>query len=254
MSQEIGLSTQVNTVVAKHNLDDFENLISLMSDVGIVFWEVFFLIPMGRAKPDDVASAEQFEAVFNRLYELSKTAPFDIKATAAPQYSRVVLQHKVAERRSGDGTDNDVLTDGVAFSLTDGIGRARGVNDGDGFMFVSHTGEIFPSGFLPVGAGNIRQDDLVDTYRNAPLFRQLRDRNNLKGKCNVCEYRPVCGGSRARAYAVTGDPFEAEPFCAHVPVKYQRMIESGEAEPVDEYFRKRNRFLRALPVHDASIA
>lgn len=252
-SQELGLSTQVNTVVAKHNLDDFENLIALMTEVGIVFWEVFFLIPMGRAKPEDVASAEQFEAVFNRLYELSKTAPFDIKATAAPQYSRVVLQKKVAERRAGGELDNDVLTDGVAFSLTDGIGRARGVNDGDGFMFVSHTGEIFPSGFLPISAGNIREQDLVDTYRNAPLFRQLRDRSNLKGKCNVCEYRPVCGGSRARAYAVTGDHLEAEPYCAHIPVRYQRMIEAGEAEPVEEYFRRRNRFLRALPVHDARV-
>jgi AdoMet-dependent heme synthase len=252
-SQEIGLSTQVNTVVARHNLEDFENLIALMSEVGIVFWEVFFLIPMGRARPEDVASAEQFEAVFNRLYELSKSAPFDIKATAAPQYSRVVLQHKVAERRAGDGTDNDVLTDGVAFSLTDGIGRARGVNDGDGFLFISHTGEIFPSGFLPVSAGDIRRDDLVQVYREAPLFRQLRDRSNLKGKCNVCEYRPVCGGSRARAYAVTGDYLEAEPFCAHVPVRYQKMIDAGEAEPVDAYFRRRNRFLRSLPVHDAQV-
>jgi AdoMet-dependent heme synthase len=252
MSQEMGLSTQVNTVVAKHNLDDFENLIALMSELGIVFWEVFFLIPMGRAKPDDVASAEEFEAVFERLYELSKTAPFDIKATAAPQYSRVVLQKKVAERRNGEGADNDVLTDGVAFSLTDGIGRARGVNDGDGFMFISHVGDIFPSGFLPVSAGNIRRDDLVDVYRNAPLFLKLRDRSNLKGKCNVCEYRPVCGGSRARAYAVTGDPHEAEPFCAHVPLKYQRMVEAGVAEPVEEYFRARNRFLRTLPVLDAT--
>jgi AdoMet-dependent heme synthase len=250
-SQEIGLSTQVNTVVARHNLDDFEALMALMTEVGIVFWEVFFLIPMGRAKPEDVASAEQFESVFDRLYDLSKTAPFDIKATAAPQYSRVVLQKKVAERRAGGATDNDVLTDGVAFSQTDGIGRARGVNDGDGFMFVSHTGDIYPSGFLPVKAGNIREDDLLETYRNAPLFRSLRDRSQLKGKCNVCEYRPVCGGSRARAYAVTGDYLEAEPFCAHVPVKYQRMIEEGTAEPVDEYFRRRNRFLRALPVHDA---
>jgi AdoMet-dependent heme synthase len=252
-SQELGISTQVNTVVAKHNLDDFENLIALMTEVGIVFWEVFFLIPMGRAKPEDVASAEQFEAVFNRLYELSKTAPFDIKATAAPQYSRVVLQHKVTERRAGSATDNDVLTDGVAFSLTDGIGRARGVNDGDGFMFVSHTGDIYPSGFLPVSAGNIREQDLVETYRDAPLFRQLRDRSNLKGKCNVCEYRPVCGGSRARAFAVTGDYLESEPFCAHIPVRYQRMIDAGEAEPVEEYFRRRNRFLRSLPVHDARV-
>jgi AdoMet-dependent heme synthase len=250
-AQEIGLSTQVNTVVARHNLEDFDRLCALMTEVGIVFWEVFFLIPMGRAQPEDVASAAQFEEVFERLYALSKTAPFDIKATAAPQYSRVVLQKKVAERRNGGDTDRDVLTDGVAFSLTDGIGRARGVNDGDGFMFVSHTGDIFPSGFLPVKAGSIREDDLLDVYRNAPLFRQLRDRSLLKGKCHVCEYRPVCGGSRARAYAVTGDYLEAEPYCAYVPVRYQRMIDAGTAEPVDQYFRRRNRFLRSLPVHDA---
>jgi AdoMet-dependent heme synthase len=249
-SQEIGLTTQVNTVVARHNLDDFEGLCTLMTEVGIVFWEVFFLVPMGRARPEDVASADQFEAVFDRLYELSKTAPFDIKATAAPQYSRVVLQKKVAERRNGGSTDVDVLTDGVAFSMADGIGRARNVNDGDGFMFVSHTGDIFPSGFLPVSAGNIRSADLVQTYRDAPVFRQLRDRSQLKGKCSVCEYRPVCGGSRARAYAVTGDYLEAEPFCAHIPVRYQKMVDAGEVEPVEQYFARRNRFLRSLPVHD----
>ena len=253
-SQEIGLSTQVNTVVARHNLDDFDNLCQLMTEVGIVFWEVFFLVPMGRAKPEDVASAEAFEQVFHRLYDLSRTAPFDIKATAAPQYSRVVLQRKVAERRSGARDEaSDVLTDGADISLTDGIGRARNVNDGDGFLFVSHTGDIFPSGFLPVSAGNIRSDDLVDVYRNSELFRTLRDRSQLKGKCQVCEYRPVCGGSRARAYATTGDYLEAEPFCAHVPVKYQRLLEQGEAEPVAQYFASRmQRYTRSLPVHAAA--
>lgn len=251
-SQELGISTQVNTVVARHNLDDFDNLCTLMTELGIVFWEVFFLIPMGRARPEDVASAEEFERVFNRLYDLSKTAPFDIKATAAPQYSRVVLQRKVAERRNGGKTDADVLTDGAGISLIDGIGRARGVNDGDGFMFVSHTGEIFPSGFLPVSAGNIRRDDLVEVYRDSSLFRLLRDRTQFKGKCAVCEYLSVCGGSRARAYATTGDYLEAEPFCAHVPAKYARMVANGEAEPVDEYFAHRmTRYARALPVHDA---
>jgi AdoMet-dependent heme synthase len=230
VSQEIGLSTQVNTVVAKHNLDDFDALCSLMTELGIVFWEVFFLVPVGRAKPEDVASADAFEEVFHRLYDLSKTAPFDIKATAAPQYSRVVLQRKVAERRAGQRADaSDVLTDGVDHSMKDGIGRARNVNDGDGFMFVSHTGEVFPSGFLPQSVGNIRDSDLVELYRTSPLFRQLRDRKQLKGKCGVCEYLNVCGGSRARAFAVTGDPLESEPFCAHVPKRWQQMIEAGEA-------------------------
>ncbi len=262
-AQEVGLSTQVNTVVARHNLDDFDALCELMTEVGIVFWEVFFLVPMGRAKPEDVASAEAFESVFHRLYDLSATAPFDIKATAAPQYSRVVLQRKVAERRAGTRSEaSDVLTDGVAHSLADGIGRARGVNDGDGFLFVSHTGDIFPSGFLPVSAGNLRTHDLLDVYRNSDLFRSLRDRSSFKGKCGVCEYLPVCGGSRSRAYAVTGDYLEAEPFCAHEPKRWRRMVEAGEVEPTQEYFRRRMlkhgirlpTFAPALDLADASCS
>ena len=219
--RRIGVSTQVNTVIARHNVDDFDNLAALMARLGIVFWEVFFLVPTGRARPGDVASAEEFERIFNKMYDLSKTAPFDIKATAAPQYSRVILQRQVAERRSGErAAAPDTLTGGVMFSLSDGIGRARSVNDGDGFMFISHIGEIMPSGFLPIAAGNVRTDDLVSVYRDAPLFRALRDRSRLEGKCGVCEFVKICGGSRARAYAVSGNIHAAEPFCAYVPPRY----------------------------------
>ncbi len=214
----MGLSTQVNTVIGRHNVDDFDRLAALMSRLGIVFWEVFFLVPMGRARPEDMADAAEFEEIFHRMYDLSKTAPFDIKATAAPHYSRVILQRQVAERTAGERTAvPDTMTGGVMFSLRDGIGRARSVNDGDGFMFISHTGDIMPSGFLPIAAGNVRTDDLVQVYRDAPLFRALRDRTRLKGKCGVCEYVSICGGSRSRAYAVTGDFLESEPFCAHIP-------------------------------------
>ncbi|HEX6308137.1 MAG TPA: TIGR04053 family radical SAM/SPASM domain-containing protein [Longimicrobiales bacterium] len=224
VARDIGLTTQVNTTVSMHNLKDFDALCELMVQLGITLWSVFFLVPTGRAKPDDVASAEQFESVFHRMYDLSKTAPFDVKSTAAPQYRRVILQRQVAERRSGERTHAPApLTAGVGFSLADGVGRAKGVNDGDGFVFVSHTGAIYPSGFLPIAAGNVRRDDIVEVYRNSPLFRQLRDRSRLKGKCGVCEYRDVCGGSRARAYATTGDYLEAEPFCAHIPARWRRM-------------------------------
>lgn len=220
--RRIGLSTQVNTVIARHNVDDFDNLAALMARLGIVFWEVFFLVPTGRAKPADVATAIEYERVFEKMYELSKQAPFDIKATAAPQYSRVLIQQQVAERRAGlrEGTP-DTLTGGVMFSLSDGIGRARNVNDGDGFMFISHIGEIMPSGFLPIAAGNVRTDDLVSVYRNAPLFRDLRDRSRLKGKCGVCEFVNVCGGSRARAYGMTGDYHASDPFCAYTSPRYR---------------------------------
>ena len=126
-----------------------------------------------------------------------------------------MLERKKAERES-----MDVLTSGMHYSQADGIGRARNVNDGDGFVFVSHIGDIYPSGFLPVKAGNVRTDDIIEVYRNSPLFRTLRDRSQLKGKCGVCSYRSLCGGSRARAFAMTGDYLAAEPFCAHEPARH----------------------------------
>jgi AdoMet-dependent heme synthase len=248
-ARDIGLTTQVNTTVSRHNLDDFDALCELMVTLGITLWSVFFLVPTGRAQPADVASADEFEHVFNRMYDLSKTAPFDIKSTAAPQYRRVILQRQVAERRAGErGEAPSPMTAGVGFSLADGVGRSKGVNDGDGFLFISHVGAICPSGFLPLAAGNVRRHDLVDVYRHSPIFTALRDREQLKGKCGVCEYRDVCGGSRARAYAVTGDMLESEPFCAHVPARYRRMVANGEAAPVEEYFAMRDRTRRELPL------
>ena len=217
-ARDAGMSTQVNTVIARHNLQDFDALGRLMGDLGITLWEVFLLVPVGRADRSQVASATEFEDVFHQLYELAQTASFDVKATVAPHYNRVVLQRKAAEAdgEPGQGTE-DPLTAGAGYSYLDRIGRARNVNDGDGFLFVSHTGEIMPSGFLPLSGGNVRTDDLVDIYRNGEIFRRLRDRSLLKGKCGYCEFRDVCGGSRARAWAVTGDYLSAEPYCAHMP-------------------------------------
>lgn len=225
---DAGLSTQVNTVVGPHNLHDFDDLCDLMERVGITLWEVFCLVPIGRATIDDVAGADAFEKIFHRLYDLSKTAPFDIKVTAAPHYNRLVLQRKTAEKREGLREESgDVLTDGAHHSRRDGIGRGRNVNDADGFLFVSHTGEIYPSGFMPVSAGNVRHDDLVDVYQSSTLFTSLRDRDGFKGKCGVCEFRKVCGGSRSRAWAVTGDPLESEPYCAWVPRRWNATTEVG---------------------------
>ena len=223
-ARSLGISTQINTTISRHNVHDLESLIALMSGLGIALWSVFFIVPVGRARPDDLATANEFESVFNRLYDLSKTAPFDIKSTAAPHYRRVIMQRQVAERRAGarDGAPSP-LTAGVGFSLGDGVGRAaKGVNDGDGFLFVSHRGDIYPSGFLPISAGNVRTDDVVEVYRTHELFRSLRDRDRLRGKCGACEFRRVCGGSRARAYATTGDPLASDPLCAYLPSAWQR--------------------------------
>ena len=218
-ARKIGLSTQINTTIHRANLDDLEPLIALMQTLGIAMWSVFFIVPTGRGRVDQIISAEEFEQVFHRLYDLSLGAPFDIKTTAAPHYRRVVLQRQVARRRAAAaaGEPTPELGAGIGFSLADGIGRARGVTDGVGFVFVSHRGDIYPSGFLPLRAGNVRTDDLADIYRESPLFRTLRDTNLLRGKCGACEYRHVCGGSRARAYAVTGDYMESDPYCTHIP-------------------------------------
>lgn len=219
-AQKIGLSTQINTTISSHNLHDVEPTVQFITTLGIALWSVFFIVPTGRARTSDLTTAEEFESVFHRLYDLSKTAPFDIKTTAAPHYRRVVVQRQVAERRAGEREGAATpLTAGVGFSLADGVGRARGVNDGNGFLFISHRGDIYPSGFLPVSAGNVRTHDVVDVYRNSPLFRDLRDTNRLEGKCGVCEYRTICGGSRARAYATTGNYLASDPYCSYIPAR-----------------------------------
>ncbi|HEX6533371.1 MAG TPA: TIGR04053 family radical SAM/SPASM domain-containing protein [Gemmatimonadaceae bacterium] len=222
-ARELGLSTQVNTTITRHDLNDLEPLIELVSGLGIALWSVFVVVPTGRARREQLPTADELEAVFHRLYDLSTTVPFDIKTTAAPFYRRVVLQRQRAERRAGAGSDaRGPLPGGIGFTLGDGIGRARGVNDGNGFVFVSHRGEIYPSGFLPLRAGNVRTDDLGTVYRTHELFRALRDADALGGKCGVCEFRHICGGSRARAYAMTGDWLAADPLCAYVPPAWAR--------------------------------
>jgi radical SAM protein len=250
-ARALGLSTQINTTISRHNVHDLERLIALMERLEIALWSVFFIVPVGRARPGDLTTAEEFESVFNRLYDLSASAPFDIKTTAAPHYRRVVLQRQRAERRAGTRDDPPVpFTGGVGFSLPDGVGRAKGVNDGDGFVFVSHRGEIYPSGFLPRSAGNVRTDDLVGVYRNHELFRALRDRDRLKGKCGSCEFRAVCGGSRARAYAMTGDPLESDPLCAYRPPAWERRVAAGEEQDLEAYFATRLTAWRAVRAVD----
>jgi AdoMet-dependent heme synthase len=209
-----GLSVQVNTTVSKHNHQRLPEMVPFIQEVGAVQWSVFFLVPTGRALAEKMISAEEHEQIFHWLYDLSKTAPFDIKATAAPMYRRVAIERKRAEQESG----TPVTFQGAGFQYADGLNRpTRGVNDGNGFLFISHIGEIQPSGFLPLTAGNVRTDDVVDVYRHSQLFMDLRDPDKLKGRCNICEYRDVCGGQRGRAYGVTGDYLESDPACSYIP-------------------------------------
>jgi AdoMet-dependent heme synthase len=213
-AQSVGISVQVNTTVAKHNVDILEEMIPFLQEVGAVQWSLFFLVPIGRAQAESMISAEEHERVFNWLYDLSKNAPFDIKSTAAPMYRRVAIERKRAEQ----GADKPVTFQGAGFQYADGLNRpTRGVNDGNGFLFISHVGDIQPSGFLPITAGNVRTDDVIDVYRYSKLFTDLRNPNLIKGRCGVCEFRDVCGGQRGRAYGMTGDYLESDPACIYVP-------------------------------------
>ncbi len=213
-ANEVGLPVQINTTFSRCNIGEIDAIVALMESLRITLWSVFFLVPTGRGKLNDLLSGDEFEQVFARLRQLSRTSNFDIKTTEAQHYRRYLLQQQVAERASG-------IHDMTAEKVTDAIGRApRGLNDGKGFVFISHTGEVFPSGFLPVTAGNIRSQSLSAIYRDSPLFRNLRDTSKLEGKCGACEFKNICGGSRARAYALTGNPHAEEPCCAHIPVGY----------------------------------
>jgi radical SAM protein with 4Fe4S-binding SPASM domain len=181
-------------------------------------WSVFFLVAVGRAQDADQLTAAEYEEVFDFLYRTSQQGRFAVRTAAAPHYRRFVLQQQVAARRAGQATP----AHWVAGTVGDGTRARRGVTDGNGLVFISHTGDVCPSGFLPLSAGNVRDTPLAEIYRTAPLFERLRDDAQLLGKCGVCEFRKVCTGSRARAYAATGDPMASEPLCAYDPPRAAR--------------------------------
>ena len=207
-AEEVGLQLQINTTVTQRNQHDLQGIAELLNKRKIALWSLFFLVPTGRGQLADMLSAEEAEEVFGTLYELSKRVHFHIKTTEGQHYRRFVLQ-QVARSRAANIRSADAPT-----WRPD---SRPGVNDGKGFVFISHIGDVYPSGFLPMSGGNIRQQPLAEIYRESSIFRALRDPDCLKGKCGLCEFRNICGGSRARAFAVTGDMFASDPCCAYEP-------------------------------------
>jgi len=205
-ARDIGLDTQFQTTVTRRNMAHLPEIAEIVKEVRSKMWSLFFLIVTGRAAEADDLPAAEYEQVFSFMYELSKTAPFGIKTTEAMHYRRYIAQ-RMREEHGAAVNEN---AKGVAF-------RTAGVSDGKGFVFVSHTGEIFPSGFLPVSGGNVLDQSLTDVYRNSDLFRTLRDTAQRGGKCGICEYQKICGGSRSRAYALTGDYLAEDPRCVYQP-------------------------------------
>ena len=205
-ARDIGLDTQLQTTVTRRNMARLPEVAEIAKEVRTRMWSLFFLIVTGRAEEGDDLLAPEYEQVFEFMYELSKTAPFGVKTTEAMHYRRYVAQRIKAEH----GATENPNAKGVAW-------RTAGVSDGKGFVFVSHTGEIFPSGFFPVSGGNVLNDSLTDIYRHSDLFLTLRDTSQRHGKCGICEYRNICGGSRSRAYALTGDFLAEDPRCIYQP-------------------------------------
>jgi radical SAM protein with 4Fe4S-binding SPASM domain len=188
---EASLPLQVNTTLWKDNFEDFDDISKLVKANSAVLWSLFFLVPTGRARATMQISPQQAESVMCKMAEMSASKYLSIKSTAAPHYRRVLIE------KNGE--------------------KYYTVNDGKGLLFISHVGDVLPSGFLPIAAGNVREQSVVDIYRSNEMFKELRSPELLKGKCGRCPFKKICGGSRARAYADTGDYLEADSLCAYQP-------------------------------------
>jgi len=200
---EVQLPVQINTIIARRNFHDVEPMIELLTRLDVALWNVIFFVPKSREDTGEMLSSEEHEEVFAKLYAASQQVHFQIKTTEGQHYQRYLLQQRARESR-GRMTETDVITC-----------APKGVNDGKGFVFINHEGEVYPSRYLPVSAGNVTSEPLSEVYCNSTLFASLRDSSRLRGKCGRCPMRNVCGGSRARAYAMTGDLFASEPCCAY---------------------------------------
>ena len=206
-AKSLQIPVQVNTSITRRNVAYIDEMAEHLSRFdGVMMWSLFFLVPVGRGIEEERISAEEYERVFAKLWHHANEKPFAIKTTEAPHYRRFVLREggnplgKTDKARSNDGIRH----------------RAPlGITDGRGIMFVSHNGSIYPAGFLPLECGRFPQDSVVETYQFHPTFKALQNPDNYKGICGRCEYRYVCGGSRARAFAITGNPLEAEPDCCY---------------------------------------
>ncbi|GIF15967.1 TIGR04053 family radical SAM/SPASM domain-containing protein [Actinoplanes teichomyceticus] len=223
----LGLKVQINTTVTADTVTDLPGIAALIRDRGALLWSVFFLVPTGRGRGLRGLDAAQTEDVLHTLYDLGEIVP--VKTTEAHHFRRVCLQRAILDRRglsAADHLDLGPLYHQLRQRL-DELGLATGprrvrraplqVSAANGFVFISHRGDVYPSGFLPVPAGNVRQQPLTEIYRTSPMFTTLREPDRLRGRCGACEFRTVCGGSRARAYAATADLYAEEPICAYQP-------------------------------------
>jgi AdoMet-dependent heme synthase len=236
------LPLQINTTLCGESAPYLSAMAELVKKLDIVFWEVFFLVPMGRGATLRGLTAPQCEDLFEILYRVQKEERFLVKITEAPHFRRYVVQREWGSggrpsrpATSGAGHPGHLLPEQLV--RTEGPGHtiglaSQGVNAGQGFLFISHTGDVFPSGFLPVRGGNVRSRGLAEIYRETELFRSLRRPEGFGGVCGRCEFNAFCGGSRSRAYALTGDYLASDPWCIYKPAARPAVPqEAGRSRP-----------------------
>jgi radical SAM protein with 4Fe4S-binding SPASM domain len=239
--QALGVSLQINMTIARHNAQQLPEVLELAKSIGADALHTFLLVPVGCGvdiAAEQMVPAEEYEQILNWFYDRSQEGEIELKATCAPHYFRVMRQRRAAERRASSASSPDVNaigpteitmpgSTGVALhphAAGAGKGHPDGLNAvtkgclaGTGVCFISHQGEIYPCGYLPVLAGDLRHQPFAEIWEKSAVFQQLRDTENLKGKCGRCEFRNICMGCRARAFAATGDYLDEEPFCIYEP-------------------------------------
>lgn len=241
IARQVGLKLQINTTVTRYNLTDLPEIFRLVADYKAMTWSLFFLVPTGRGREEDEISPAEYEAVMHFLYDCSKY--ISAKTTEGHHYKRVVLQRTILDEKGLDIKDYTELHP-VYDQLKSGllqVVQEKGlepnavirrtpmhINAGNGFVFISRRGDVYPSGFMPIKVGNVKERSLVEIYREAPLFNDLRSPDKFEGRCGLCEFVGVCGGSRSRAYAMSGDPLAEEPFCTYQPGSWPYQEELAE--------------------------
>lgn len=230
-----GIRVQVNMLVSRDTAETIPETIKLILDLGVPVLEAFYIVPVGRAAEEMMLSPSEFEDVSHLLYEASKYG-LVVRTTEGPMFRRVSIERMALEQH-GINPD-EALKPGELYRrlrrkmvslLGEPEGAARasttGTRDGKGIIFVAYNGDVYPSGFMPYSLGNVKKESLVDIYRGHPLLKKIR-RAEFHGRCGACEFRDVCGGSRARAYMVTGDPLGEDPACPYQPGSFTRLAES----------------------------
>ena len=214
-ANECRLPIQIHTNLRRRNLHQLRQIASAMNSFRILCWSISFPVPQPGESLHDLPCAGEFEEAFSTIYELAQELPFKVKTVDAPHYRRFVVQQRSRTRGATEGLM-------VLPSVDGGIPGILPINEGRASIFISSTGEICPSHGLRISAGNVRRSRLADVYRNSTLLCSLRNPGNLKGKCGDCEFKALCGGSRARAWAVHGDMFAEEPCCSYLPAAVRK--------------------------------